>query len=511
MDSPGGALVISFNGVEPSAELAEAARLIRPAGYTLFKRNIGARKQLLELIAWLNQIHQEWDELPPLIAIDHEGGVVHRLGDLATRFPGNLALGFTRNPGLARAQAQTTAAELRGLGFNFLFAPALDVLSNPTNPQVLTRSFGAEPALVASLGAAMIQGFQAGGLAATAKHFPGLGACSLDTHHSLPIVNEPWAVLDACELAPFRAAIASDVKAIMTSHAVYPGLDDSGLPATCSPTIITQLLRSELGFTGVVITDALEMGALEQVGLDDAALAAFAAGCDLLLICSGLPDAYALHETMRRGLDDNVIEPQRLTAALSRVRALRRWLAEQASKPYPRQAEWTAEQLRTEIAERGLTLLTDPGFLLPAPLTRFKAVKIFRAITKTSTPVAESSRGSLELFVTRLSKKNHAVRYYEQAEPDTAEVHDLELGILLARNLFLEPDTAARWRSVIARGGVWILVSLGAPADLGAMSIPAVTWLSTADDGPASMHALADVLLGERQALGYPPLIQEEV
>ncbi len=175
--------------------------------------------------------------------------------------PGNFALGAVDDPALTEAVARDLGAELAAAGITLNYAPDADVNSNPANPVIGVRSFGADPALVARHTAAWVRGLQAGGVAACAKHFPGHGDTRVDSHHDLPRITADRARLDACELAPFRAAVAAGVQAVMTGHLLVPALDPE-LPATLSQRILGGLLRDELGFSGVVVTDAVEMRAV---------------------------------------------------------------------------------------------------------------------------------------------------------------------------------------------------------------------------------------------------------
>jgi beta-N-acetylhexosaminidase len=195
--------------------------------------------------------------------VDQEGGRVARLKEPWTVWPAARAVGRTGSAATAREMGQALAEELRACGIRYDFAPCVDVDTNPRNPVIGDRSFGDDPDLVARLGAAMIEGLQQGGVAASAKHFPGHGDTDVDSHLDLPSVDHSRARLDEIELRPFRAAIAAGVASVMTSHVLVREIDDAR-PATLSPAVITGLLRQELGYTGVVVTDDLEMQALAK-------------------------------------------------------------------------------------------------------------------------------------------------------------------------------------------------------------------------------------------------------
>ena len=233
--------------------------------------------------------------VPLQIATDQEQGVVTRIGPPATQFPGSMALGAGRSTEDARTAAAITGEELRAMGINTNFAPDADVNVNPLNPVIGTRSFSSRPELAADMVAAQVAGYQEDGkVAASAKHFPGHGDTAADSHVAFPVIThsrEQWEQLDA---PPFRAAIAQGIDMIMTAHLAFPALDDSGNPATLSKPIMTDLLRGELGYEGVIVTDALDMqGVRDLYGDAEVAVRALEAGVDQLLMTPAMDAAYA--------------------------------------------------------------------------------------------------------------------------------------------------------------------------------------------------------------------------
>ena len=283
-----GLLMLGFEGETAipdwlDARLDEAP----PAGFTLFRfLNVRSPDQVRALTDTLQARAPEG--LPFLIAADQEGGQFQALGEGPTQFPGAMALGATRDEALAERVGRAVGIELAAMGVNVCYAPVADVVATRDNPALGIRGFGSEAAAVAGLVAATVRGLRSAGVAATAKHFPGKGRCAIDTHHALGFVDCDRARLDAVELAPFRAAIADGLDLVMSGHFAVPALTGSNLvPATLAGEVMTQLLRSELGFEGVAITDALDMKALDQGPnqvLD--VLAALRAGVDLLLLAA---------------------------------------------------------------------------------------------------------------------------------------------------------------------------------------------------------------------------------
>ncbi|BBC33076.1 Sugar hydrolase [Streptomyces graminofaciens] len=293
------------------------------ASVGLFGRNITSPEQLAALTA---QLRAEREDV--LVAIDEEGGDVTRLEvRTGSSFPGNHALGAVDDVELTRQVAHELGRRLAECGVNFNWAPSADVNSNPANPVIGVRSFGADPDLVARHTAAYVTGLQSAGVAACTKHFPGHGDTAVDSHLALPRIDAERSLVEARELAPFRAAIAAGTRAIMSAHILVPALDPDH-PATLSPGILTDLLRRGLGYEGLIVTDGMEMQAIAGTyGIEHGSALALAAGADAICVGGGLAD----DETIRRLRDALVaavragtLPEERLADAASRVRSLAR-------------------------------------------------------------------------------------------------------------------------------------------------------------------------------------------
>lgn len=279
-------LMVGFDGPIPNAHVERLIREYQTGGVILFRRNIENPAQIGLLNRQLQAINAEQSSIPLFIAVDQEGGVVARIEEGVTPLPSALAFQAAGSVADCEALTQIANAELQVLGFNVNFAPVLDVNNNRRNPVIGVRAYGETVAQVCEYGLAAQRGIQAAGIAATAKHFPGHGDTDVDSHLGLPRVGHDRARLDAVELAPFRAAIAAGVDAIMSAHVVFPAFEpDPDTPSTLSHAVLTDLLRGELGFDGVVFTDCLEMAAIAAgVGVVEGAVRAFKAGADVLLV-----------------------------------------------------------------------------------------------------------------------------------------------------------------------------------------------------------------------------------
>lgn len=299
---------------------AEAIRRYHLGGVILFPW-AGNVSSVSQVVALTNGLQRAAGDIPLLIGVDQENGRVSRLDPLVTKLPEAKVIGATGNTRWAREAARVTGTELRALGINLDFAPVADVNVNPRNPVIGPRAYGSDPKKVARMVGAAIDGFHAAGVAATAKHFPGHGDTTVDSHTGLPVIHHTKAQWEKLDAPPFRTAIAHGVDAIMSAHVVMPKLDRSGDPATLSKPILTGLLRKRLGFTGVVITDSLQMaGARQKYGDGEVAVRAILAGADILLMPPDFPRAYnAVLEAVRSGR----ISAKRLDESVARVLALK--------------------------------------------------------------------------------------------------------------------------------------------------------------------------------------------
>jgi beta-N-acetylhexosaminidase len=316
----GQTLLAGFEGLEPPPQLLEAASAGQLGGFVLFARNLVDPAQVRDLNAHL--IDASHPEHPPWIAVDQEGGRVARLKQPVLQLPAMRKLGDTGDVDLALEAARLLGSQLAALGFNLDFAPVVDVDTNPANPVIGDRSFGSDPERVAAMAGAFARGLQLSGVAACAKHFPGHGDTDLDSHLALPRLTHTRQRLDQVELLPFRR-LAAECASIMSAHIVFEALDPER-PATLSPRLIEGLLRQELGYSGIVFSDDLEMRAIaDHQGVPQAACAAIEAGCDAVLICSKPDLALEAHEALVKKAEKDPSFAQRLAVASSRLEAAR--------------------------------------------------------------------------------------------------------------------------------------------------------------------------------------------
>jgi len=340
--------IVGFHGCALPVELRALAREFDLGGVILFRRNVEAPEQLAELSHEIQQLCPEW---PAWVSVDQEGGRVARLGTPFTCWPPMITLGRSGDDALARRFAAALARELSAVGITLDYAPVLDVHTNPENPVIGDRALSERAEDVARLGGAIIETLQAHGVAACAKHFPGHGDTSADSHEELPIVEHPPERLRDVELAPFRAAVGRGVAAIMTAHVLYPALDDER-PATLSRRIVTGWLREELGYSGLIVTDDLDMAAIAgRWRAEDASVQALAAGCDLVLACGSDASRHAaMLEAIIHAAEAGAIPPAGLDDALKRQRRAKERFLARVREARPRPTRWREDIGRSDHA-----------------------------------------------------------------------------------------------------------------------------------------------------------------
>ncbi|GAC1647405.1 MAG: hypothetical protein NVS4B3_01430 [Gemmatimonadaceae bacterium] len=484
----------------------------------------------LEIAAKLNAL-QGLSPTPLLVGADLEFGAGYRarggyfpsgkgidLGG-AVLFPPEMAVGATRDTALAYAQGRITAIEGRAIGIHVAFAPILDVNNNPDNPVINTRSYSADPQLASRLGAAFIRGLQEHGMVATGKHFPGHGDTGVNSHLGLPVVNASRARLDSVELVPFRAAIAAGVGAMMTFHGVMPALDSSGVPGTLSAAVLGGLLRGEMGFHGLIVSDAMDMrGVLNRFGAVEAAKRAVTAGADVLIqplqaaetidavvagIGEGRYDEARLDGSLRRLLGAKY----RLGLARRRVvglDAIRRLVDDSANRSAAR-----------AVAERSITLVRDSTGAVPlrglSRQARVLSITFARRQDLAAGVTFDAAlQRSFDTFRSEFVNADDAALNFSRLSAAADSVDLLIIGSYVAHAWYAEsvhaPVAFADFvRDLVARGRHPIVIAFGNPYLL--QQIPQVPTYLVAWSGIAgSQEAAARALLGLAPITGRLPI-----
>lgn len=488
---------------------------------------IGGLEQTGELIADLRRLSAADSGLPLFVSIDHEGGAVERLKPPATALPSAMAVGATRSIEHVRAWARVIAAEIRALGINVNYAPVLDVNSEPGNPVIGIRSFGESPALVAEMGSAAIATLADHGIVTTAKHFPGHGAATVDSHLDLPVIKRDRRQMETIDLIPFQAAIDGGVETIMSAHAVYPALADDHLPATMSHEVMTTLLRHRMGFRGLVITDALVMRAIaERYALGQAAVLSVQAGADIVLTLTTLEEQVDVFDELLRAVKRGEISTARVDESVARILAVKRRLmldTRRGELVGPDSAYWPPglendgsgieerRNIAREIARDAITVVKNDERLLPLRLLENERLGLIEFAGARFSPVEDGacSDGALA----RLLTERHINTGYLCLDSSFRDgwpaldsfVQDSDVLVVATRNALLVREQGALVEQVLNSGKPVVMVALRNPHDI--MMFPsAASYVVSYGDSPASLEAVVALLFGDRQPGGKLPV-----
>jgi beta-N-acetylhexosaminidase len=494
----GQVFMLGFDGTRLNASNRALVQGLHLGGVTLFARNVDSASQLSQLDADLQTIA---DPLPLFISVDQEGGLVVRVTDGATIFPGNMAVGATGDPAQARKVAEASASELLAMGINMDLAPVIDVNTNPLNPVIGVRSFGSDVALVSDFGVQTIQALQSNGVSAVGKHFPGHGDTSVDSHRDLPVVPHALERLQSLELLPFKAAMQAGVDGIMTAHLYLPAIEPKqDLPATLSKTVLTGLLREQLGYQGLILTDALDMDAIKKDrSAAEAAIQAFEAGADMLLI-AGITAEDRAHlgegpPALLAAVTSGRVPEARLDASVQRIleaKAKRGVLPGFVARPTAPDASVLNSPehraLALEVARKAVTFQRDSAGLLPLDVSSRVVVIVPDAPTRSDVQ-DDQMPGSLVEAVRRFAPSAVA------GGLDAAKNADVI--VFGTYDLAQDPSQQALSRALAKTGKPVIGVALRGPYD--ADAAPEIgTFLTVYGDRPVHLQAAAEAAFGRR-------------
>lgn len=458
------------------------------------RSNLLAPEQVAALSDGLQSAAMSGGGVPLLVATDQEHGLITRTPAPFTRMPGPMALGAANDPALAEASAQAAARELRAVGINVTFAPTADVNTEPANPVIGVRSPGAAPELVADTAAAQIRGLAAGGVGTTAKHFPGHGSVAVDSHRALPTVQLSAEQLRSVALPPFARAIEEGVDAVMPGHLAVPALDDADRPATVSATLLGEVLRGELGFEGVVVTDALNMDAITRhAGPVDVALAALDAGADLLLMPPELP---RVRQALVAAVEDGRLPSDRLDASVRRVLAWKAelgLLAEGGSSSGAAPGDVVGAQRHADLAQR---VATEAVTAVEA------ACGVLPIGSGETVAVVGPDQGGADVLGAVLSQRDRAVSaVFTGLQPSAPQIDaarqaaaGADITVLVTVSAWDHPEQQQLGAALAGAPGRLVVVSAAEPYD--AAHLDADVHLAAYDRGAAAIRAAADVLLG---------------
>lgn len=497
-------LVTGFPGTELTDDFRRVVREDKIANVILFRENIESCAQLRRICAEIQRLVREATGHGAFITIDQEGGTVTRLPADAVNVPGAMAIAATGDAENAYRAGLLTGRELRALGVNFDLAPSVDVNNNPKNPVIGARSYGDEPGTVSRYAARMIQGLLDGGVLCSAKHFPGHGDTDADSHLALPCVDKSREALEQTELAPFRAAVAAGVPAVMTTHILFPQLEPGGVPATMSRRIMTGLLREDMGFDGLIISDCMEMRAIkDHFGTVNGVIAAMAAGVDLVFVTHDTLLGGEAARAAAQAVADGRLDAAEMEASARRILAYKEKWADGAAA-----GEFDFDAARAEneaMLQATITEVHRPAS--GAPALGGSPLCIGCPAYRTSL-VGNVDDGNANLFGSEMARALHGEAAAMTADPDGAEIAALveaakghSCAVVGTINAYLRTGQRRLVEALAAAGVPTVAVALRAPYDLA--RLPESVWAIAAFEyTPESLRAVARVLRGEAKATG---------
>ena len=501
-------IMTGLPGPELDPDFIRMVKTFKISNVVLFRRNIQGTPQLSRLCGDIQELVRQETGHGALIAVDQEGGIVTRLGADGINIPGAMAIAATGDPGNAYDAGLITGRELKRLGVNFNFAPVLDVNSNPENPLIGVRSYGDTPETVVRFGLEMMRGLTDAGILCCAKHFPGHGDTSVDSHLGLPRVDKSLSDLLQTELVPFQAAIGRGLPCIMSAHILFPELEKNGVPATLSREILTNLLKNRLGFGGLISTDCLEMNAIQSYyGTVKGAVMAAQAGADLILISHSGELASQAALALRDALLSGELDPAEFDASVGKILSLKARYAVPEDGRFEQEPSRARQRVR-EIREAGITPVRAPGGTLP-PLGDRPC--FLGDVPGTVAAVADRPDSRLD-FALHLSGKLGGRAVALSEDPTDGEIDLLARQVSGSTCLVVGLDNGKRNPALLrlsakcADTGIPVLaVALRSPYVLRGLD-SRFALLCTYEYSAAAFDALAEVLAGRRAAAGRLPI-----
>lgn len=495
-----------FPGKEMSEAFVELVKKYKVGNVILFRHNVEDSTQLKALCQSIQTLVMEETGHPALISIDQEGGVVTRLPESCCNVPGAMAIAATGNPANAKAAAKITAEELKYLGINFNLAPVMDVNNNINNPVIGVRSYGDNPQTVIDYACQAIQGYKEVGIISCAKHFPGHGDTAVDSHLGLPSIDKSVEELKALELLPFMAAIEQHIPAIMSSHILFPQIEAEQIPCTMSYKIITELLKEDLGFSGLVVSDCLEMDAIQKYyGTATGALSALNAGIDLLCISHTSASVEAAIKSVYEALESGEMSETRMTDAATKVIEYK---AQYCKDCMNHVAEWDEEgnkarerQIRKEtlaLVQGQLFELGDHPFFVSPP--DYRATQV------------SSKESTVTTFAEYMAQELGGMAHVTSKNPDAKEIQEVAEKAATATSIVMatynghlmkgQVELVHKLASGVEKIGV---VALRNPYDLS--NLPEhVTAIAAWDYTEMTLELLAEVWKNQESLTGKMPV-----
>lgn len=510
-DQIGQLFVVGFHGKAVNDAVKKLIHEYRVGNFILFSRNIGTPEEVFALTSDLQaEAKKAGHEKPLLICLDQENGIVRRLKDPTTQFPGPMSLGAINDPDLSKQIGLATARELRRLGINWNLAPVVDVNNNPKNPVINVRSFGSSPNLVAQLATKWLQGLQEGGVASTLKHFPGHGDTDVDSHLSLPVINHSMERLFNIELLPFIEGIKQGADVIMSAHIYFSALEkEYGRPATLSHSVLTGLLRNQLSFKGVITTDCLEMNAiLKTVGVGKGSIEAIRAGADVVMISHTLDLQIQGIESVREAIEKGEILESQVVQSYDRIMELKdrytqNWEQYNNSQTDQSVVLQVHQELAKEAYQKSVCEVNEVKEALSATK---RSLIIYQKNMSFNQAEGQQEESKLKVALDSYSLPitQYALNEQESTEDLLEHINQFDQKVVLIYSLTKEDSNYNLINSLISEPET-LIISLRGPYPIHAFE-GAPPALCVFDDSEEAIHAGLDVCFGMRKATGKLPV-----
>ncbi len=500
---------IGFTGKEVTSLVKEMIEDYHVGGIIYFRRNIESPEQTARLSGGLQEIAENTEPgLPLIISTDQEGGTVTRLRS-ATHFPGNMTIGAAADEDLSFTAGKSLAGELNYMGINMNLAPVLDVNNNPSNPVIGVRSYGENPELVAGMGTAFIRGMQGEGVICCGKHFPGHGDTATDSHLDLPVVNHSRERLERVEFYPFKEAIKQGIDTIMTAHVYFPAIEpEKNIPATLSYNVLSRLLREELGFEGLIMTDCMEMDAIQKTfGTVEGAVRAVESGADMILISYSPEKQKAAIRAVIKAVREGRISRERIDRSVMRILNLKVRRIEIKKNYLSEPATFSTqegEEAAYAIARNGVTLVKDDDNLIP--IRKSARVMVVDFELARASLVENENRNSNPL-VSYLQAEGLQIEYSSfSGEGDSIpELKNFDPVIVCTFDAVHNNDQVKLVKELNLKGIPLIVLALRNPYDL--KVLPGIsTFMTTYDYSPVNIKIASRIISGRYKPRGKLPV-----
>ncbi len=502
-------LVIGFPGERMSPEFQRLVKEYKVGNVILFQRNLKSMEQVKELCSSIQELVRRETGHDAFITIDQEGGKVTRLPGDGCNVPGAMATAATGEVENAEILSHITARELKAVGVNFNLAPSMDINNNPENPVIGVRSYGDTAETVAAFGTAAFRGFCKGGVLSCAKHFPGHGDTAVDSHVGLPVIDKTLEELEAMELKPFRAAVEAGIPAVMGSHILFPKLEPDSVPCTMSRRIITGILKDRIGFRGLVVSDCMEMDAIQKYyGTVKGVVAAMAAGVDMVLVCHTAALQEESAKAVYQAVEDGRISREEMRESAGKIIRLKEEYARKAEEAPVGRCTEADRALEREIRRKSIVVmgLGAEGRISLGDAPFFTGSGSYRAT------LAFNDEETSETFAAHMAARLRGTCFDVSADPEEAQIAEAVERARGASSIVVSLFAARAQegqqrlvRELTALGVPVIAVALYSPYDL--KDLPAgVTGIAAWDNTPMTLQALEELFRGGWQPTGRMPI-----